>query len=757
MHKRVHHERGKNDKNDDDQRKRRHRHDGAKEGTSYSRRGHDRETGRRRRVSRSRETGAIATSLALGSTAHYLQDEKEGPQDAPHKHYFMDTEGDEFNLVYGTMHRYSIPDYRRGGNGRIVGLSPNLRIDRDKGDGKVVVLSSRGSGGGEDLSVRAMRQAFSKLASKESRRLRIKKDDTGLEEAFSRNIDFVPLAIETKKRKNRGENVGSDDSDKEWDHYRSIEGLKKTSTRPDDMDLEYVSDSPSEADYISIGEDWGDRKSMVEFARKVEAEPRNAEAWLAYADHHDATISGAGRRKTAAEKRSIAEVKLDILRKALDKNPDNEILLSKYMDVAQEILPPQKLLSKWNDILKENPSQVGLWKKFINFRQTDFLSFSYTKCLKCYEECLAMLRIAAFKSGVGNLNRQKLEEVVVYVFIRAILLMSESGYRESAVAALQAMLELNLFHPSNITPPTSQHEFEFILEAFERFWDSEVPRIGEKRALGWASFVDAGETGTSPKASKDDLQLPPLDSRDPFGSWADAELEWSRETGMPARTIDEIDDDPYRVILFSDIKPFLVSLSSETACRQLAEALLALKGMPLVGPHCSNSEVETDVFVSPGMKFDSSEPWFWPKEQSKWDALPITWEGMEPEKKAAMSDDPFEFKFQNFPVGSEALFSRSTGWFQGIARANSTPLKDIQFIRNTLEKLVERLRDDSWSFYYLEWVWENDPKRYVLRSSILIEIKNTDVRQGRKSGVIVLQHHSCMGRSGSDKVARFNA
>ncbi|KAI5858627.1 NRDE-2, necessary for RNA interference-domain-containing protein [Tricharina praecox] len=717
-HKRVHHERDKdNDRTDDEQRKRRHRHGDSKERTSHSRRGHDREkddTARRRRRSRSREAGTTTTSLIPRDTAYYPEEGKEEPRDAPQKQYFVDTKGDEFNLVYGTMHRYSIPDYHRGGSGRIVGLSPNLRIDRAKGDGKVMVLSTRGGGGagGEDSSVRAMRQAFSKLANKESRRLRIKKDETGLDEAFSRNMDFVPLTIETKKRKNRGEDVGSDDSDKEWDHYRSIEGLKKPSTRPDDMDLEYASDSASEADYISTGGDWGDRKSMVEFARKVEAEPRNAEAWLAYVGHHDTIISGAGRRKTAAEKRSTAEVQLDILQKALNKNPGHEALLSKYMDVAQEILPPQKLLSKWNEILKENPSQINLWRKFIDFRQTDFLSFSYPKCLKCYEECLAVLRTAAFRAGVGSLDRQALDEVIVYVFTRTILFMSESGYRESAIAALQAMLELNLFHPTNLTPPTSQLEFEMILEVFERFWDSEVPRIGEKKALGWASFVDAAETGTSPKASKDDLQLPPLEPRDPFGSWTDAELEWSRKTGMPARTIDEIDDDdPYRVILFSDIRPFLFSFSSETSRKRLAEAFLMLRGMPLVGPYCSNSEVEADVFLSPGMKFDSSELWFWPKEQSKWDALPITWEGMEPEKKAVMGDDPFGFKLRNFPVGSESLFNRSTGWFNGISSAKSLPPNEVQLIRNTLEKLVERLSDDSWSFYYLEWIWKNDPKR----------------------------------------------
>jgi len=40
----------------------------------------------------------------------------------------MDRKGDADNLRYGGNHIYSIPEYRRRGGGRIVGL-PNNRID----------------------------------------------------------------------------------------------------------------------------------------------------------------------------------------------------------------------------------------------------------------------------------------------------------------------------------------------------------------------------------------------------------------------------------------------------------------------------------------------------------------------------------------------------------------------------------------------------------------------------------------------------
>lgn len=41
----------------------------------------------------------------------------------------MDRRGDSDNLKYGGNHIYSIPEYRRRGGGRIVGLPFNKRID----------------------------------------------------------------------------------------------------------------------------------------------------------------------------------------------------------------------------------------------------------------------------------------------------------------------------------------------------------------------------------------------------------------------------------------------------------------------------------------------------------------------------------------------------------------------------------------------------------------------------------------------------
>ncbi|KAF8535001.1 NRDE-2, necessary for RNA interference-domain-containing protein [Trichophaea hybrida] len=685
------HRRDRDQTKDDEERRRRRKHWDDSPKKSLRRRDTLEEDG----AHQHQKTGSLlpeATSLIHQTSPPRSPSPKPESWDAPQKQYFMDTRGDEKNLIYGTIHRYSIPDYRRSGAGRIVGLPTNMRIDRDKGDGKVLVLKSGGNVR-EDSSVRGMRQAFAKLESKDLKRLRVRKDESGLEEAFSRGLDFVPLSIKTKKRKTR-DGERSDGSDDDYrDHYRSIEGLKKSSGTPDDPDLDYASESQSEGDYIASSV-WGDQKQMVELVRKVDTEPKDIEAWMAYVNHHDTLVSGTGRRKTAAEKRSTAEIKLDILQKALEKNPGNERLLLKYMDIAVEIWDSHKLLSKWRRILEENPTIISLWTKYINFRQTDFLSFTYPECLKCFYECLSVLKAAAFKTDVRSPTREALDKVILYIFVRAVLLMDESGYKENAVAAVQAMLELNLFPPHDIICPTSQGEFDALLEQLERFWDSEAPRIGEEKALGWASFVASGGNGDSPDPAQYDLQLPPLDVNDPFGSWTDAEVEWSQRIGMPARTIDEVEeDDPYRVILFSDLKAFMFYFSSESARKKMIEAFLMYKNMPLLNPQSSNSAAIEDIFLRSGLselRLDSSNTWFWPK-------------------KRRIGDNPFEFKLRNFPLGRESIFSQSTVWFGGIKNVTSVRPEDVRFIRNTLKMLVDNGGDESLALYYLTWEWGSTP------------------------------------------------
>lgn len=640
--------------------------------------------------------------------------------DAPKKQYFADTRGDPHNITYGTIHRYSVPDYRRHGAGSVIGLSPEIKIDRDKGDGKSIVLSSKRDrvyvGTGKNA-----RYAYAKAESEGVKMLRIKREGEHDDRAFESGVDFVPISIKGKGKKRKGHpDSGSEISEKEEDnHYRSIEGLKKPNNKPEDQDLEYASSSDSESDYVS-SRGWNDRRRNVELVKRVDAEPGNIDVWMEYVDHQDALLTGSGRRSTVAERTSTAEVKLDILSKALEKCPGDERLLVKYMDVAETIWDSRRILSKWQQVLKDNPTITGLWTKYINFRQTDFQSFNYQECSKCFSECLAVLRSAVFRIVGVSGDREKLEDIMLYVFLRVALFMHEAGYVGNAIGAFQSMVELNFFRPLHLTPPVTMDQHNKLLGELEEFWDSEVLRVGEAGAKGWASYVSSGGNGDVPDAQGEGVAPEQLDSNDLLGSWMDAEEERIGLSMMPARTIDEVEDgDPFRVVLFSDLKNFMFCFSSPFVKRKFADSFLAFSGLtPVyhVEPISSGSPESTDVFLRNDlatMQESYLDEWFWSKSPPNPADMKMTasLEGlsMEPERKRGLDDEnPFEFGLKNFPIGSDSLFSgESRSWVKRVKRV------DVGFVGRTLKMLVDGIEEERLAVYYLAWVWQNQPEKYI--------------------------------------------
>jgi len=90
--------------------------------------------------------------------------------------------------------------------------------------------------------------------------------------------------------------------------YRSIEGKAKTK-RPDDVE----SVSSDDVETFSYSDEI--RQRTVELDRKLQSHPHDIQAWLDYAALQDETGIG--------QKASIAEIKLGILQKGIEKNPGN--------------------------------------------------------------------------------------------------------------------------------------------------------------------------------------------------------------------------------------------------------------------------------------------------------------------------------------------------------------------------------------------------------------------------------------------------
>lgn len=144
-----------------------------------------------------------------------------------------------------------------------------------------------------------------------------------------------------------------------------------------------------------------------------------------------------------------------------------------------------------------------------------------------------------------------------------------------------------------------------MLQDLEAFWDSEVPRIGEPNAAGWtqwdrhSSSLDLDAFTTFPSGRTAPAE--PSQLSDAYVRWFTDEFAAEMQDSRPVRALDlsQDDEDPFRVIMFEDISPFLFVIQSPAVKLQLAYAAINVFGVPLVPSDVgSDSPFYTDPHLS---------------------------------------------------------------------------------------------------------------------------------------------------------------
>lgn len=149
------------------------------------------------------------------------------------------------------------------------------------------------------------------------------------------------------------------------------------------------------------------------------------------------------------------------------------------------------------------------------------------------------------------------------------------------------------FKPAYLRPPAPpfdrQRWFSGVVMEFEDFWDSEAPRIGEEGAQGWQSTHASATQVEAPTWKPRDVD--PNNGGDPYARWYQAERRDERLLGMPgrARDLDAPDSDPFHMVMFDDVAPFLFPIQTPMARLQLIYAFLTLIGLPFAPPEAPTS------------------------------------------------------------------------------------------------------------------------------------------------------------------------
>lgn len=611
--------------------------------------------------------------------------------------FVVDRKGDVNNLIYGSIHRYSVPPFRRSGAGGVIGVPMAVRIDRNYGDEKGIVLSNR-----MNVKLKSREKyVFSKLEKQKPRLVKIR---TQLIDELTVNheADFIRIQSREKKRKR-----GDSSSELSETDYRSIHGKAKVGDQPMDEDLQYITESDgsgSENGY-AMRPDTLTREKTMELSRQVEQRSHDIDAWLALIEHQDTLLRAGDDRKriTSAEIQSTAEIKIHMYEKALDNVTslsDREKLLLGLMREGSKIWEIKTQSERWEKISKDNIDSLVLWKSYMSFKQTTFSTFRYEEVRELYLQRLSLLS-ETIRSG-ATARDMSLHSQWLYVLLRFTIFVRESAYSELAIAIWQSILEFNLFAPDFNAPHSNK------VDLFKEFWESEVPRIGEAGALGWRHFVANPESSEPPGPAIDEEAECPLDGKHLFRDWAKGERSRQEASHLPARTMDEVvEDDPFRVILASDIEPLLMPLDlhSENLRASLLNAFLLFSCLPPIGNlgHPPSEDWLSDQFI----EADNFKHQF---VSSKQENLPAVHDLTE--SCAVNISSIFETPTSKLIHSPDSMFCRS--WFGSMGPwskrflGNNGPVS-YNFIRTTLRQLTKACLNEGLSEYYLAFEWQNEP------------------------------------------------
>ncbi|KAM0241257.1 hypothetical protein ACHAPO_002062 [Fusarium lateritium] len=608
--------------------------------------------------------------------------------------YIVDTKGDPLIIRYGTLDRSQVPAYYRDGYGKVLGTRGRLVIHRD-GPRDQFSLRMPGEGSYAFKDKDGLRSKAWRIRSTP---LRVRLQESSAQDED--DGDFIAVGS-TKKRKH--DDGASESSDDEQPSYRSIEGKAKP-RQYDDSDLESDIDAPAE--HVDLGQNNPLKWKSIQLSRRVKDQPDDIDAWLELANHQDALLRAGedvDHKALEAEVHSFAEIKLHMLESALSNvtDPKDRIrVLIPLMREGVKVWNSKATAKKWNDLREDEEKSFTLWKTHLDFDMSNISAFQFDTLKQMH---LDRLHLAISRSQSNEESEGYME--AIYVFLRLTRLIHDCGYKELAVAAWQAFMELNFFRPSQLDEQSAA------LESLRDFWESEVPRIGEPEAQGWAKFVEDDGMGDAPEPLRDD-KLPENQPRDDYKRWASLESSHAEKARVPARTMDEgTEEDPFRVVMFSDIEPLLFLVPRHVlpaVQKQVLDALLMFFGAPPVFQSSSwTEEAYHDQFLArPTLKLESTTP------------TPLS--GDEDPTEIQRKPPAFDQKPLCVSESTEVLLS-GQDWFSYLLPTSTENDVELGFLANATKHLVHNANLKDLAVYHLALCAAQDPSSVKKAAKALLK------------------------------------
>ncbi len=628
--------------------------------------------------------------------------------------FVLDKRGDSLVRRYGTNDRRNVPEYRRIGSGRILGADGFMRIERVGNHDEFFI---RGFHEGRSVLGGDRKSLLARAGRDKSLVVRVRKDGSQM---ATGDEDFLPLR--PAKRRKRDGGLPEELSGEEGPSYRSIHGKAKPHEHSE-SDEDYSTDS-------STGSNWRDaddpaKAKSIELSRRVREHPEDIEAWLQLVDHQDVllgTVSSVGRRPTLSEVKSYADIKLNMLEQAMSHvttDSQRVVLQSRIMREGAKIWDHKNLGKRWKDVMQKHGSDFGLWRAYMNYRQTTLSDFQYDEIKNLYVERLIFIK-DEIASLPASSNQIPLYEQMIYVFLRATRFTADAGFRELGTALWQATLELTFSRPVAI----SEGDDGSVPSNFEVFWESEVLRLGEDGAQGWAAFQRAAAPQEPPDPNPS--HQPPLPAtRDGYKAWSILEHYRAFTSALPARTLDDgTEDDPYRVVMYGDIQDMLLYIPTQIVPfirQQLLDAFLVFVQLP---PAFDSTEFARGI-LRDNFNIHGPTESFIAQDTSNQS-------GVEQGHNGQTRNPDFSHKYQSMSLTPEVLFP-SSNWFRYMnSIREDVPPDQYRWISNTLRQLVRSLGVKELAPYYLAFESINAPgnEKKTAKALLKQDPANVDLYEG---------------------------
>ncbi|KAG9336654.1 hypothetical protein JZ751_003001 [Albula glossodonta] len=338
---------------------------------------------------------------------------------------------------------------------------------------------------------------------------------------------------------------------------------------------------------------------VEDFNKSLRENPSDTHTWLEFVRFQDELMDGPrpfsgtegeadGHRKSL---RMTLEKKVSILDRAVESNPASVELKLARLQLCRELWEPATLLKEWKKLVFLHPNDTQLWRKYLLFTQSQFSTFSVSKINGVYGKCLSTLASVQDGCMLSHPSQPGTEEAMLEIFLQQCHFLRQAGHSEKAISLFQAMLDFTLFKPDSVKELPTRQQVEF----FEPFWDSGEPRVGERGARGWIAWMHQQERGgwiipNDPDDDDDDDQEETSEVKDKtwpkWRIWLDIEasresnhwLPW-RPDNTKGQTVEDCED-PDRQVLFDDIGPSMIRLSTPELRFQLICSFLQFLGMP---------------------------------------------------------------------------------------------------------------------------------------------------------------------------------